>query len=225
MPETLASMNRVRTAAFRCEEFRSEAGSLGLVAAGSIEQGRAWVDTLMGLAAPEEGEVELLGQRIYERSESGRLGVLAEVGHASGCLVSNLKVWENIALPAIYHEKANLDEIEQRLMAALERLPNKDEWMEKRLPALPDKLSSYAVRMSSLIRCAILRPRLLVAEFLFDDLDGEAFERLVAMFEWMRAEQQDLAVLLVHLGAIQGGDSPLPRLRPGWMIQLEDPQP
>lgn len=225
MTDTLASMSRVRTPTLRCEEFGLEAGSLGVVTVTSMEQGRAFVDTLMGLAPPEEGEVRLLGQNIYDWPESRRLALLAEVGHAGGGLVSNLKVWENLCLPALFHQNATPDEVEQRLSEALNRLPNKDEWMQKRLFALPDTLSSYAVRMGSLIRCAVSRPRLLVTEFLLDDLDGEALERLLAMLEWMRVQQPKLAVLLVHRGAIEAGDSTLPRLRPGWMIHLEAPIP
>jgi hypothetical protein len=64
-----------------------------------------------------------------------------------------------------------------------------------------------------------------VTEFLLDDLDGEALERLLAMLEWMREQQPKLAVLLVHRGAIESGDSTLLRLRPGWMIPLEAPTP
>ena len=224
MPETLASMSRVRAAAFRCGSLSLEEGSLGIVASASLEQGRAFVDVLMGLAPPDEGEGQLLGQNVHEWPESQRLGLLAEVGHAGSGLVSNLKVWENLSLPALFHQRATPDEIEQRLLQALDRLPNKEEWMQNRLFALPDTLSSYAVRMSSLIRCAIARPRLLVTEFLLDDLDGEALERLQAMLEWMREQQPKLAVLMVHRGATEDGDSPLPRLRPDWMIQLEDPQ-
>lgn len=225
MPEFLASMTRSRADAFRCEEWCLATGTIGLVAARSIEQGRAWVDALMGLAQPEEGEVRLLGQPLYEWPENKRLSLLAEVGHAGGGLVSNLKVWENLSLPALFHQRATPDEVEQRLIEAIDRLPNKEEWMQKRLPALPDTLSSYASRMGSLIRCAISRPRLLVTEFLFDDLDGEALERLVTMLAWMRDKQPEMAVLVVHLGATSDEDSPLPRLQPGWKIHLEDPQP
>jgi predicted ABC-type transport system involved in lysophospholipase L1 biosynthesis ATPase subunit len=69
MTETLASMSRVLTPTFRCGELSLEAGSLGVVTVSSIEQGRALVDTLMGLAVPEEGEVRLLGQSLYDWPE------------------------------------------------------------------------------------------------------------------------------------------------------------
>lgn len=225
MPEILASMKQVRATAFRCEELRLEAGTLGVVAAGSLEQGRAMVDVLLGLAVPEAGEVKLLGEALHDWPEQRRLALLAEVGHAGGGLVSNLKVWENLSLPALFHQRATPDEVEQRLIESIGKLSNKEEWMQKRLPALPDTLSTYALRMCGLIRCAIARPRLLVAEFLFDDLEGEALERLLTMLEWMRGQQPGMAVLVVHLGAIEGGEFPLPRLRPDWKIQLEAPQP
>ena len=136
MTETLASMSRVLTPTFRCGELSLEAGSLGVVTVTSIEQGRALVDTLMGLAVPQEGEVRLLGQSLYDWPESKRLALLAEVGHAGGGLVSNLKVWENLCLPALFHQNATPDEVERRLGEALDRLPNKAEWMQTRLFAL-----------------------------------------------------------------------------------------
>lgn len=225
MPETLASMTQVLTDTFQCADWRLASGALGMVTADSLEQGRAFVDALLGLAPPERGDVQLLGQALYDLPEIQRIALLADVGHAGSGLVSNLRVWENLSLPALFHERATPEEVEQRLLSALDQLPNKDEWLQTRLFALPDTLSSYAVRMSNLIRCAICRPRVLIAEFLLDDLDGEALERLVAMLERMRQQQPDLAVLMVRRAASEGAASPLPRLRPDWMIQLENPQP
>ncbi|MBE7495515.1 MAG: hypothetical protein HS117_11245 [Verrucomicrobiaceae bacterium] len=225
MPEVIASIDQISTESFRSATMRLEAGTLGIVVTSSIDQGRDFVDTLLGLAAPEQGVVRLLGQPLYELPESRRLALLAQVGHAGGGLISNLKIWENVSLPALFHPTSTPDEVEARLIEAIGQLPNKEEWMQKRLPALPDTLSRYAQRMAGLIRCAALRPRLLVAEFLLDDLEGEAIGRLVDMLAWLRRKEPPPAVLLLHLGAATAGHSTLQSLQPDWMIQLEKPTP
>ncbi|HRH98045.1 MAG TPA: hypothetical protein PLB55_19040 [Prosthecobacter sp.] len=225
MPEIIASMDQTSTESFRHASMSLEAGALGIVGTSGIDQGRDFVDTLLGLAPPDSGEVRLFGQPVYEWPESRKLALLARVGHAGDGLISNLKVWENLALPALYHQTNTPEEVEARLIEAISQLPNKDEWMQKRLPALPDALSSYGVRMASLLRSAALRPRLLVAEFLLDDLEGEAVGRLVDMLTWMRRKDPALAVLLLHLGPSNAGHSTLHSLRPDWSLQLEAPTP
>ena len=224
MSQVVAQMQNVCAESFRCHVMCVQAGDFGLVCVRDAEQGRAFVDLLLGLTDPGNGTVELLGTDLYQLPESRRLSLLSMVSHVGGGMISNLSVWENLALPALFHRVASADEVECRLMEALERLPNKEEWMRDRLPALPDALSPFASRVAGLLRAGLSRPRLLVAEFLLDDLDDSRTGKLVQMIEGLRNQDPTLAVLLIHLGPISARQLALHDLRPSWTMNLKDIQ-
>ena len=223
MNALVTQMHNVRSEQFHCANLRLHGGEVGVVCVKSLEQGMAFVDAMMGLKAPMEGRVELLGTLLYELPESARLSLLARTCHVGGGLVSNLKVWENLALPALFHHLISAEEVERRLVAAMEQIQNKDDWLQNRLKALPDTLSTYSRRMVGLLRCAIQRPQLIVAEFLLDDLEEGPVDKLVKMLVWLKSQAPDMAVLLVNLGPIDAGHLALQNLKAAWIVELEEP--
>ncbi len=222
MNALITQMQNVQTEKFCCETMQLQRGEVGIVCTKSMEQGIAFIDTLLGLLPPAKGRVELLGMTLYELPERRRLALLANVCHVGCDLVSNLKVWENLSLQAMYHDLISTDEAERRLLAAIEHIQNKDDWLHNRLKALPDTLSSYARRMAGLLRSAILRPQLIVAEFLFDDLEEGPVEKLASMLTWLKTQDPEMGLLLVHLGPRDAVHLALHSLKASWIIQLED---
>jgi hypothetical protein len=122
MQNTLVHLDSVKTPLFVCDQMELGEGGVKVVSVDTVEQGNAFVDALMGLSQPESGCVKLMDQNLYQKSETSRLRLLAEVGHVGGGLISNLKVWENLVLPASFHGRVNEVEAEKRLLAALEVL-------------------------------------------------------------------------------------------------------
>jgi phospholipid/cholesterol/gamma-HCH transport system ATP-binding protein len=221
MQNTLVHLDSVKTPLFVCDQMELGEGGVKVVSVDTVEQGNAFVDALMGLSQPESGCVKLMDQNLYQKSETSRLRLLAEVGHVGGGLISNLKVWENLVLPASFHGRVNEVEAEKRLLAALEVLDTRGVWREGRLSSLPDTLSAQALRVAGLFRCAVSRPKLIVAEFLLNDLESGPLERLLKILQWLRSEDPKLGFLFVHLGQPPSGQFSLDKLGEFGMVTLE----
>jgi predicted ABC-type transport system involved in lysophospholipase L1 biosynthesis ATPase subunit len=222
MPNKLAEIENLKTSHFICDQMEIGEGCVKVVSVETIEQGNAFVDVLMGLSQPDSGRVMLLDQNIYEKSETARLALLADVGHVGGGLISNLKVWENLVLPACFHGRVDEAEAEKRLVSALEVIDNRGLWKENRLLALPDTLSALALRIASLLRCAVTRPKLIVGEFLLNDLESGPLERILKILEWLRLEDPKLGFLFIHLGQPPSGPFCLDKLGEFGMVTLKE---
>ncbi|KPC55208.1 hypothetical protein [Amantichitinum ursilacus] len=114
-------------------------------------------------AAPTRAEAETLldlAAGLVQLNYPGRVAVL----ESNGGLLSNLRVWENLILPAWYQKIAPLPELEARFVTALQRLGIGDTEVERIATALPVTLERDRKRMLLLVRAAILRPGLMLLD-------------------------------------------------------------
>ncbi|SMC24738.1 hypothetical protein SAMN02745857_01943 [Andreprevotia lacus DSM 23236] len=79
-------------------------------------------------------------------------------------LLSNLRVWENLILPAWYHGHAELQVLEQRVLAALRPFKLDDEGIAALLDGLPAALSATRKQELVLLRTLVLAPRYVLVE-------------------------------------------------------------
>ena len=221
MKAELLHLAPLKTAFFACGEMMISSGDVRLVTVSSMEQGQAFADSLLGLSEPIEGCVKLLGKPIYQLPESVRLEPLQDVSHVSGGLVSNLKIWENLLLPAQFHHRVTEVEAERRLMEAIDVLDNSELWKSSRLFALPDTLSPLASRVAGLLQAAVTRPRLIVGEFLLNDLEPRPLARLMKLLSWLKSEDPQLGILFIHLGSIAAESFSLNTLGDIEMVTLD----
>jgi len=103
------------------------------------------------------GRIDELTGRLWAH---GRVAVL----DAAACLVNNLRVWENLILPAWYHDGGALPDWEAPLSAWLDKsgLPQREG--ERLLGSLPSLLSLDDRRFLILLRAAVLRPDIVLVE-------------------------------------------------------------
>ncbi|BCL75172.1 hypothetical protein JHS3_09080 [Jeongeupia sp. HS-3] len=81
-----------------------------------------------------------------------------------GGFVNNLRVWENLILPAWYHESVSLPVLEIRVAAALNQLGVAREERLSLMAALPASLSRAQRRTLALVRTLVQSPAWLVVE-------------------------------------------------------------
>lgn len=206
---TLLRAQNLETRHVRLGDLALRAGESAMICTRTKEEGTTLMDVLLGLELPAKGTVELLGRKLIDLDESQRVRLLAEVAHIDtrGGLMSNLKLWENLILPAQYHGRlpVTMDQTEARILEALRVVEKTDDWVRQSLPALPDALSVYDSRLAGLIRAVMQRPRLLACEYLFDDLDRGPTRKLTSLLGWIRRQHPDLAILHLHLGRSEDG--------------------
>ena len=150
-----------------------------------IVESRAVADELFGIVTgellPAGGRFELFGQDPAALPEPARLALLARAGFVpeDGGLISNLKAWENLILPATYHRGDAPAALESRVSALVKRLGIPAAALASLLGKLPDRLTLAERRQVALLRAALMKPSLLVCDYLHAGLDRAAGEALL----------------------------------------------
>jgi predicted ABC-type transport system involved in lysophospholipase L1 biosynthesis ATPase subunit len=223
MSELLLEFEQVAGSGFGSCSCRLDAGGLIMVDAESSEVGMEWTELAAGLRSPSRGVVRLFGEDLSALREDDRLALLQDVGYAGtqGHLIANLKLWENLILPVSYRMVPDLVAAEALILEAFAVAGLEESWVAARLAKTPDHLSPFESRVAGLVRAAVSRPRLLLAEFLFDGVDESTGSRLTALVRWMRDRQPEMGVVVVRRSEKQGRFSLIPE-GGGGIIKLRE---
>ncbi len=145
---------------------------------------------LAGHAPPARGRVRLLGTDVYQ-TESGRVGLYRRIGIVpeQGGLISNLKTWENILLPAWHHRRLDAAAAEPCVVALWHEADPGAGDLREIMGRLPDRLTTFERRLAALIRALLPEPDLLVYDFLTFGLDAAAAGRLLGLTQRFHGEK------------------------------------
>jgi len=142
---------------------------------------RDFLQTLIGLHPPRKGHVRLLGRDVYAMDEQELVSLFKRVGVVwrGGGVISNLKVWENIALPACYHLNCRPEEIEGRVVdicrtIGIDATPD---WFA----SLPDPLPESEKSLIGVVRAMLMEPELILYDAIFAGQPPEIAVRLAAV--------------------------------------------
>ena len=146
---------------------------------------------LAGHAPPEQGQARLFDIDVYALAEPQRIGLYRRVGVVpeAGGLISNLKAWENILLPAWYHRKLDAAAAEPRVLALLREADPDIGDLRTLMGKLPDRLTALERRLVALVRALLPEPELLVYDFT-SGLDAGAADRLLRLTQRLHGEKQ-----------------------------------
>ncbi len=120
------------------------------------------------------------------RSEAQRKAVLealaGQPGSAlvasNGGLISNLRVWENIALPSQYHDIRVGGKYEESMVSLFEKCGIRDEkTLSALLFKLPDQLSLYEKRLVGFVRAMLVAPEMMVYDSLHEGLSPREMQK------------------------------------------------
>lgn len=123
-----------------------------------------------GLQSPDSGEVLLNGDNPATGSINQRYELCRRIGTVPphGGLVSNLKLWENITLPLLFHSGNISQEHEQIIAAQMEHFGYCGNSM-----ALPAHLTLEEKRMAALVRALLGNPELLILGCCLDGVSAQ----------------------------------------------------
>lgn len=147
-----------------------EAGMTALFTTSAEHEIRLLARTLTGEQLPEQGCVQIDGVPLAERTRSQlhQLRRSAGVVPANGGLISNLKLWDNITLPLLFHGGSVPEESHALIHAYLEQFG-----LGNNLWTLPGHLNQFERRAVGFIRAAVTKPRFMLYAGCFDNLPSQ----------------------------------------------------
>jgi len=169
-----------------------QAGSSALIVTTREAEATLLTRLITGLSYPSQGSV-LCDNHEVSRLAPDKLGDLRQqisVVPSNGGLISNLKVWENITLPLLYHAGRVTPEDEETVVAYLATLGYSGNLM-----ALPALLSLAEKRIIALVRAWSTQPRIIIYSSCFEGVPSSQlglFLRLTAEFHATRADRISL---------------------------------
>jgi len=182
---------KVTAAGFREASFSIGAGvACKLVTESNLDRDLA-LHLVLGSAPPERGDVVLFGEALRGLSEERALSLFSRVGivWSGGGFVSNLKVWENILLPVMYHRGREPASCEAEVLDVLRRLGVEEGLLPVYLQSLPGALPAQALRQFGCARAALMNPEVMIYESAFEGLQRDVRERLESFAVWFHAQR------------------------------------
>ena len=129
-----------------------------------------------GLIIPEEGKVTLGGMDLALAPKERLQDLRAKVGFVfqNSALISNMAIYDNVALPLRYHKKGSEAEVQVRVEEKMALFGvHQDIYC-----SIPAQLSLEMHRRAALARAFILDPELLLLDQPTGGLDSEKAQRL-----------------------------------------------
>jgi len=150
---------------------------------------------IAGLQAPTDGEVLIEDQNLYDLSE----GQLMEFHRSSigfifqaFYLISNLSIWDNIALPQIFKElPANLRK--QRIQELASRFGISENLFKK-----PAELSGGQQQRAAAARALINNPHLILADEPVGNLDTKNAQVMMNILKELNQKDRKTIILVTH---------------------------
>jgi len=189
-----------------------------LVIAGLSGQGKSTLlRMLVGLERPDAGVIRILGKDISTLGETEFNQLKTKVGFVfqTPALLSNRTVWENVALPLIYHNLGDEDEVRYRVDNALEML-----LIREYKDLYPASLSLGIQKRAAVARAMITRPSLVLMDEPTAGLDRISRSILLALIGNIRRINHVAMVIVTHdLAAARELESEVGVLKEGELLE------
>lgn len=180
--------------ALRVAELAIDAGEYVAIIGASGSGKTTLLSVLGGMLSPDEGEVVLQGESLYDlpiakRTERRRslIGFVFQTFN----LIPYLTALENVMVP-LFLAGAPTAEHRERATALLEQVG-----LEKRLEHKPSELSTGQQQRVALARTLVNNPRVILADEPTGNLDPDSRTMVLAMFERFVAEGRTV-IMVTH---------------------------
>src|SRR3989344_9125763 len=163
--------------------FDLDRGGTAKILFDSEDRKNLFFGLLAGRQRPETGKVLFFGKDLYARGENARLALFRRIGvvPSDGGMISNLKAWENLLLPAWYHRGLTAEQAERPVAEIFEQLESGEAGLKRRMGELPGQLSLYELRVVALARARLVEPDILIYDFTFAGLERDAAQQLMKL--------------------------------------------
>ncbi len=139
---------------------------------------REFIRLFLGMKRPLNGYIDINQRKVHEFSDEEIIVLRKNTGvlFKDGGLISNLKLWENMTLPVMYHGLIPYDKIEEKGLEVLRKTGISKE------PMSPvTELNLFEKRMVSMARLVLMNPPITIYENIFYGLSMDERLRLLEL--------------------------------------------
>ncbi|MDH5477138.1 MAG: hypothetical protein OEY50_02285 [Nitrospinota bacterium] len=197
----MISFKNVQTEWLGPVSFDAEKGGLIKVVAPSKEAAGEFFQVAAGLLAPHMGEVRILGEDIYAVTEEEYICLMSKVGLVmeSGGLISNLLTCENVALPALFHRKKSLEQLETFTAQTLQALGLDADQGREIMATAPNELRPFQGKVVRMIRAMAMEPELMIYEEIAGGLrDGDRANVIQLAMTFHRRSEDRISMFVTY---------------------------
>ena len=161
--------------------FNIKRGSVAVLKTASAFESDSILKMITGLNKPASGSVIIDNDEILSISYNERLAKFKNIGiiWRNGSIISNLKVWENIALPVTYHGIMEIADVEVLVRKYYGMMGKED--LDALMSGSPGALPMHERLLVSMVRTMIMAPQLVIYDNVFEGADYSWGDRLGAM--------------------------------------------
>ncbi|MEK7206681.1 MAG: ATP-binding cassette domain-containing protein [Pseudomonadota bacterium] len=177
--------DRVSAGTLRAVSFEIASGTSAKILSSSADQMSELFAVCSGVRRPDTGHVYMVDNDIYALPPDARIPFFRRIGMVpeNGGLISNLKTWENLILPAWYHGTRPPADMESEVLALFREAGCNEEQVQNLMRKRPDELTKYEKRLVAVIRSILMDPDILIYDSLLTGLDREAAGRLLKLVQ------------------------------------------
>lgn len=148
-----------------------------------------------GLISPDRGQVFIEGNNIFELSRTALFQMRKEFAFIfqDAALISNLTVYNNIALPLRHHYNPPEDEINRKVTGILKNVDLEDE-----RDLLPAQLSMGQRKLASFARGLVLEPGLIFFDEPISGTDAITREKIINIILSLKDDPEITLILVSH---------------------------
>jgi phospholipid/cholesterol/gamma-HCH transport system ATP-binding protein len=200
MTSAIFELEAVVSRSFNGLSCRAEPGEvLRFSCAVQEERDELW-SVMTGATAPRKGSVRIAQQNLYLMDERAQLALFQRIGSVAhdGGLISNLKGWENLVLPAWYHRGTAAADIEARAVPIFRELGLDNEMLRGVMRRLPDRLSTVERRCVAIVRAMLMEPDIMIYDAPFTGVERDAAARMLrVLLQFHRARAGRVSIFLL----------------------------
>ncbi len=154
------------------------------------------VKLVVGLLAPDRGEVEVFGANVHRLGRKGLNALRLRIGFSfqSGALYDSMSVRENLAFPLrLNHPELGAAEVRDRVAEALEAVG-----LPGTTGQMPSELSGGQRKRIGIARTLILRPEVMLYDEPTAGLDPITSGEINALVHAVRERYHTCAIVITH---------------------------